>query len=58
MMRVSVAITRDDGTEISAAVEASGQYAPDVMNDIANRANAALKEAHALEWSGTETEGQ
>ena len=49
MMRVSVAITTDEGVEVSAAVEASGKYAPDVMHDLANRARAALREAWRLQ---------
>ena len=49
MMRVTVGITTVDGDEISAAVEASGKYAPDVMHDLANRAREALKESWALQ---------
>ena len=48
-MRVTVGITTAEGADVSATVQASGRYAPDVMNDLANRANTALREAYALQ---------
>ena len=54
MMRVAVTITTDDGAEIRAELEATGKYAPDILNDLTNRAYASL---HAA-WSAYRQTGE